>query len=101
MSEILNKIAACVERGKIDAKSPYPPDMAGENGADELTREALDSGIAARSILAEALIIGMHNIGEKFRRNEVFLPDVLMSAKAMTAAMTHLRPYFLSGEVTH
>ena len=45
-----------------------------------------------RAWLEKALIIGMGNIGKKFSANQVFVPDVLMAAKAMTAAMAHLKP---------
>ena len=97
--EILKQIANCVEFGKINEKSPYPPNMKGQLGADELVRQALDSGIDADTILKEGLIVGMEIVGIKFRENKVFVPQVLMSAKAMTAGMAHLRPYFISGEV--
>jgi corrinoid protein of di/trimethylamine methyltransferase len=73
--------------------------MRGEVGADELVREALDSGADANEVLDKGLIVGMDKIGVKFRNNEVFVPQVLMSAKAMSAGMNHLRPYFTSGEV--
>jgi len=99
MNELLEKITASIELGKIDADSPYPPDMKGQPGADELTRAALDAGISPDEILVNALIIGMRNIGEKFGRSEVFIPDILMAAKAMDAAMVHIKPYFQSGEV--
>jgi 5-methyltetrahydrofolate--homocysteine methyltransferase len=101
MEELLKQIADCVEQGKIDAASPYPPDMTGMDGADELTLKALDKGISPGQILSGALIPGMEHIGVKFRDNKVFLPDVLMAARAMAAAMNHLRPYFKSGEVKH
>lgn len=97
--EVFDKIANCVEFGKINLKSPYPPNMRGEVGADELVKEALDSGIDAGEVLDKGLIIGMDKIGVKFRANEVFVPQVLMSAKAMSAGMAHLRPYFISGAV--
>ncbi len=97
--EIFDKIAHCVEFGKINLKSPYPPNMRGEVGADELVKEALDSGIDAGEVLDKGLIIGMNKIGVKFRANEVFVPQVLMSAKAMSVGMSHLRPYFISGAV--
>ncbi len=99
MNDVLHKIAMAVERGKIDAACPYPPDLLGMDGADELTRAALDSGIAPDEILQRALVVGMRNVGEKFGRNEVFIPDVLMAAKAMNAAMKHIKPYFQSGEI--
>lgn len=57
-----------------------------------LTQEALDEGIAPAMILRDGLIVGMHEVGERFRRDEFFLPEVLVAAKAMQAAMTVLRP---------
>jgi len=44
---------------------------------------------------------GMERVGGKFRENKVFVPQVLMSAKAMSTAMLHLKPYFLSGAAKH
>ena len=99
MSDLLNQIAICVERGKINEASPFPPDMKGRDGADELTRKALDEGISAQDVLSNGLVIGMQKIGVKFRENKVFVPDVLMAAKAMNAGMAHLRPHFQSGAV--
>ncbi len=99
MNPLLERIALCVERGKVNMKSPYPPDLKGQEGADELARKALDEGLSAKQILSEGLMVGMQRIGVKFRDNKVFVPDVLMAAKAMNAAMEHLKPYFASGEV--
>lgn len=99
MSELLLKIAECIEFGKINKAAPFPPNMKGQDGADELTRKALDEGISAQQILSEGLMPGMEKVGIKFRENKVFVPQVLMSAKAMSTAMVHLKPYFLSGEV--
>lgn len=101
MSELLEQIAICVERGKVNAASPYPPDMKGQEGADELVKKAIDEGVPANDILGNALVIGMGKIGKKFSENKVFVPDVLMAAKAMQAGMNHLRPFFDSGEATH
>ncbi len=97
MEELLKQIAHCVEFGKINNSSPYPPDMKGQDGADELTLKAIESGVSIDDILTGALIVGMKNVGVKFRENKVFVPQVLMSAKAMSAAMAHLKPYFASG----
>jgi methanogenic corrinoid protein MtbC1 len=99
MSDLLEKIAICVERGKINAASPYPPDLKGQEGADELSKKALDSGIPPQDILNKALIVGMQKIGVKFRDNKVFVPDVLMAAKAMSMGMKHIKPFFASGAV--
>ena len=97
MEELLAKLSECVEFGKINLASPYPPQMKGQEGADEITRKALDSGIAPQEILMDGLMPGMERIGVKFRENKVFVPQVLMSAKAMSTALLHLKPYFLSG----
>jgi len=99
MSEILQKIAHCIEFGKINKVSPYPPDMKGQDGADEYTKAALEQGISANDILQEGLVPGMEKVGIKFRENKIFVPQVLMSAKAMSTAMVHLKPFFQSGEV--
>jgi 5-methyltetrahydrofolate--homocysteine methyltransferase len=97
--ELLQQLAVCVERGKVNQASPYPPDMKGQDGADELAKKALDEGVAPGDVLEKALIVGMGNIGKKFSANQVFVPDVLMAAKAMTAAMNHLKPFLDSGDV--
>jgi methanogenic corrinoid protein MtbC1 len=99
MDNILNKIAYCVEFGKINLQSPYPPDMKGEPGADELTKEALDQGIDADEILQKGLVVGMEKVGIKFRENKIFVPQVLMSAKAMNTAINHLKPFFQEGNI--
>jgi len=99
MSGILTQIATCVERGKINAASLYPPDLKGQDGADELTRKALADGVPAADILQQGLVSGMAVVGKKFRENKVFVPEVLMAAKAMSTAMAHLKPYFDSGAV--
>ncbi len=56
-------------------------------------------GASASEILSDSLIVGMEKVGIKFRENKVFVPQVLMSAKAMSVAMAHLQPFFNSGEV--
>lgn len=98
MSEILSKLAECIEFGKINKAAPFPPQMKGQDGADELTQQAINSGVKAQDILTEGLMPGMERIGVKFRENKVFVPQVLMSAKAMSTAMVHLKPFFASGE---
>ncbi len=100
MEELLQHIAYCIEYGKINIQSPFPPDMKGKKGADEYTREALDAGISPHKVLTEGLMTGMDKVGKKFRENKVFVPQVLMSAKAMNTAMEHLMPFFSSGDIT-
>lgn len=98
MNALLEKLAECVEFGKINKESPFPPQMKGMDGADEITRQALDQSLSAQDILTYGLMPGMERVGVKFRDNKVFVPQVLMSAKAMSTAMVHLKPYFASGE---
>lgn len=99
MEEFTDKISLTVQKGKVDINSPYPPDMKGQPGADELTREALDAGVPANDILNNALIPAMAIVGGLFREKKLFVPQVLMSARAMSRAMVHLKPYFTSGEI--
>src|SRR5512136_3080939 len=98
MNEILSKLSRCVEVGKIDKASPYPPDMKGMDGADELAKSALNNGVKPDEILENALIPAMAVVGNKFSRKEIYVPQMLMSAKAMNSAMKHLKPFFQSGE---
>jgi 5-methyltetrahydrofolate--homocysteine methyltransferase len=97
--EILSKLLECVETGKVNRNSPYPPHLKGMDGADELTRMALDKGIRPARILNDALIMAMERVGQKYAEKKIFVPQMLVSAKAMNTAMAHLKPYFQSGEV--
>ncbi|MCP4309744.1 MAG: cobalamin-binding protein [Bacteroidetes bacterium] len=99
MDSILAKLGEAVEFGKVDKNSPYPPNMKGEDGADELAKQALNSGVKPSSILSDALVPAMDRVGLKFSENKIFVPQMLMSAKAMGAAMNHLKPFFQSGDV--
>jgi 5-methyltetrahydrofolate--homocysteine methyltransferase len=101
MSDLLAQIATCIERGKVNAKSPYPPDLKGQDGADELVKRALDQGIKPDDVLGKGLVVGMNAIGQKFSENKVFVPDLLMAAKAMQAGMAYLKPFFESGQAHH
>ena len=98
MNELIEKLAVCVERGKVNKGSPYPPDLKDQEGADEFTKSALDQGLKP-SVILEGCMIGMEKIGDKFGRNEAFVPELLMAAKAMNAVMVHLEPFFKSGDV--
>ncbi len=99
MHELLERLSACVERGKINQASAFPPELRGQPGADELCRDALAAGVAPQQVLSEGLVTGMTRIGERFAQGKAFVPQMLLSARAMTAAMAHLRPFFASGAV--
>lgn len=62
---------------------------------DELTGQLIEEGLAPKVILDDGLIAGMNVVGERFRVHEIFLPDVLMAAKAMYAGMDQLRPLLI------
>lgn len=57
-----------------------------------LVEQAINEGIAAESILSEGLLSGMHVIGEKFKNNEVYVPEVLVAARAMNMGTELLKP---------
>ena len=58
----------------------------------QLTRQAIDGGIHPKQILDDGLIAGMTTVGEQFKAHEIFLPEVLLAAKAMYAGMDRLKP---------
>ena len=63
-----------------------------EAGLTQAVREALDSGVAPIDILDGALTPGMREVGEQFERMELFLPEMILSAEAMRAAVAVLGP---------
>ena len=62
------------------------------NRVDQLTQKALEAGFSANTILDDGLIAGMAIVGVKFRDNLIFVPEVLVAARAMKAGMTHVEP---------
>lgn len=64
-----------------------------------LTQTALAGGVKAEEILNQALLPGMEVIGERFRAHEVFLPAVLLAARAMHAGLDLLRPHLEGGSI--
>ena len=60
--------------------------------AEELTRRALDEGKSAAEILNEGLIPAMDTVGKKYEAGEIYVPEMLMAAKSMKAALAILRP---------
>jgi len=65
----------------------------------ELVQQALEQGLSAQNILEEGLMSGMAVIGEKFKNNEVFVPEVLIAARAMNAGVEILKPHLVSAGV--
>ncbi|VBB07603.1 Hypothetical protein LUCI_2868 [Lucifera butyrica] len=66
----------------------------------ELVQKAIDEGITAEMILKEGLLHGMGIIGEKFKKDEVYVPDVLIAARAMNAGSELLKPLLAASGVT-
>ena len=82
----------------IDGTDPIMQEMAYElivgnnTDVDRLTKEALDGGYTANQILDDSLLNGMAIVGVKFRDNVIFVPEVLVAARAMKAGMAHIEP---------
>jgi len=79
MSEVLAELSTAVIEGNVD-------DMA------DLTEDALDEGISAQEILDKGLMPGMDHVGVEFKAGNMFVPEVLRSARAMHASMDIVRP---------
>ena len=78
--EILEQISTALQSGKAKI-------------VKELVGQALNEGISPSEILSEGLLDGMGKIGEKFKNNEVFVPEVLVAARAMNMGAQLLKPY--------
>ena len=79
MSELLGKMAESLIAGKVDEVVDF-------------TKEALDAGSGPQDILEQGLLAGMDVVGQRFKANEMFIPEVLRCAKCMHGAMEILRP---------
>lgn len=99
MDDILQKLYTCVENGKINAASPFPPALKGQPGVAEYTQQALKEGYKPGDIMNEAMIPAMGEVGEKFSKGKIFVPQMLMAAKAMNAGLAFIKPYFSSGDI--
>jgi 5-methyltetrahydrofolate--homocysteine methyltransferase len=85
MADILQKIASNLYDGEDEVVA-------------ELVQEALDEGLAPTDILQGGLIAGMDEVGRDFKAGELFVPEVLIAARAMHAGMAVLRPLLAEGE---
>lgn len=77
---ILNEISENLQKGKSKI-------------VKELVSRALEEGCRPADILNEGLLHGMNIVGEQFKRNEVYVPEVLVAARAMNMGMQILKPY--------
>ena len=77
---LLNEISENLQKGKAKI-------------VKELVQQAIDAGIPAQEILEQGLLSGMNVIGEKFKKNEVFVPEVLVTARAMNQGAALLKPF--------
>jgi 5-methyltetrahydrofolate--homocysteine methyltransferase len=85
MSEILEQLATAVIEGDVDAM-------------EDLTEDALDEGLGAKEILDGGLMVGMDHVGVEFKAGNMFVPEVLRSAKAMKTSMVILQPLLSEAE---
>lgn len=67
--------------------------------AECLTREAIEAGIDPGTIINDGLIAGMTVVGEKFKNNEFYVPEVLIAARAMQSAMSLVKPLLGEDEI--
>ena len=70
-----------------------------QNTAVEITRTALDEGTTAENVLNEGLIAGMDIVGGRFKKSEIYIPEVLIAARAMKSAMEILEPELVKAGV--
>jgi len=80
--DILQQLSEILQKGDADKVS-------------ELTKNAIANKLGPKVILDDGLIAGMAIVGEKFKAHEIFLPDVLLAAKAMYAGMDLLKPLLI------
>lgn len=86
MNNVLNDISLAMTKGRLaDIKSHI--------------LKALQGGISAQDILEKGLIATMESIGDKFSKNQVFIPEVMMAARAMNEGMTLIKPYLIESGV--
>lgn len=83
MNALLEEVSTLLQRGRAPK-------------VKAAVQAALDAGIPAAEILSDGLLAGMSIIGEKFKNNEVFVPEVLVAARAMNKGAEVLKPYLVA-----
>lgn len=86
MSELLERLSTTILEGDSEKTRT-------------LVERALNKGLHPKEILDNGLIVGMDEVGARFKRGDMFVPEVLMSADAMSAAMVILRPLLVESGV--
>lgn len=84
--EILNEISLSVQKGRI-------------KNISALVEDALSNGVEARDILNLGLLSGMGEVGEKFKKNEIFVPEVMLAAHTLNKALEGLKPLLVQSGV--
>ena len=87
MNSILNEISAALQSGKAKI-------------VKELVPQALAEGVSAKDILEQGLLSGMDVVAVKFKNNEVYVPEVLIAARAMNAGTEILKPHLAESGIT-
>ncbi|MDR3315013.1 MAG: corrinoid protein [Coriobacteriales bacterium] len=83
---IFDDLSTAVQRGKV-------------KDVEQLAQQAIDDGVKAEKILNDGLLAGMDIIGGKFKNNEIFVPEVLMAAKALAAGTALIKPLLVADGV--
>lgn len=84
--DLLRQISEALQTGSIEKVAT-------------LTKKAIEEKVGPSDVLDKGLIAGMSVIGEKYKKHEIFLPEVLLAAKAMYGGMDILKPMFLKDEM--
>ena len=87
MSNLLEQITAGIIEGKLDE-------------VPKLVQSALDEGLEPTKILENGLIVGMNEVGKRFKAGSMFVPEVLRSARTMHAGQELLRPLLAEGDAS-
>ncbi len=86
MSRVYERISTAVLEGDAEKSA-------------NLCQKALESGEAAKDVLDNGLVVGMTEVGVRFKRGDMFVPEVLMSAEAMQSGLNVLRPHLIASGV--
>jgi 5-methyltetrahydrofolate--homocysteine methyltransferase len=81
---------AKISQSLIDGKAPV---------VKQLVTDAIAEGVLPQTILNDALIVGMNEVGRRFKANEFYVPEVLLAARAMHAAMAVIKPLLIENKV--